>query len=205
MSKIGGHFLYSLILTSLFQILSFLKALKSTTFWALCFSTNIADRDKLLLFLFVPYIWLNKEFLPIITTALTISLLLPQVLQESLVVPGTDVHLVYHSSESSGYMSLILIQMTPATIPSTLSRVHLKVSVEGVTLTKMFEADANLKYTFAWDRENAYKQPVYGIVTARGKKIKLFVCFNQENCSFTVNMTKEYKNEPKVFEIYWKN
>ncbi|GFR86630.1 teneurin-m-like isoform X2 [Elysia marginata] len=90
-----------------------------------------------------------------------------QVLQESLVVPGTDVHLVYHSSESSGYMSLILIQMTPATIPSTLSRVHLKVSVEGVTLTKMFEADTNLKYTFAWDRENAYKQPVYGIVTAR--------------------------------------
>ena len=33
----------------------------------------------------------------------------------------------------------------------------------------MFEADTNLKYTFAWDRENAYKQPVYGIVTARGK------------------------------------
>ncbi|RUS82250.1 hypothetical protein EGW08_009988 [Elysia chlorotica] len=90
-----------------------------------------------------------------------------QVLQESLVVPGTDVNLVYHSSESSGYMSLILIQMTPATIPSTLSRVYLRVSVEGVTLTKMFEADANLKYTFAWDRENAYKQPVYGIVTAR--------------------------------------
>ncbi|GFO18355.1 teneurin-3 [Plakobranchus ocellatus] len=90
-----------------------------------------------------------------------------QVLQESLAIPGTDVHLVYHSSESSGYMSLILIQMTPSTIPSTLSRVHLKVSVQGVTISKMFEADSNLKYTFAWDRLNAYKQKVYGIVTAR--------------------------------------
>ncbi|CAL1538216.1 unnamed protein product, partial [Lymnaea stagnalis] len=90
-----------------------------------------------------------------------------QVLQESLDIPGTDVHLVYHSSESSGYMSLIMIQMTPSVIPHTLSMVHLRVSVQGVELRKIFEADPNLKYTFAWDRLNAYKQKVYGIVTAR--------------------------------------
>uniref|UniRef100_A0A2C9KDD1 EGF-like domain-containing protein n=1 Tax=Biomphalaria glabrata TaxID=6526 RepID=A0A2C9KDD1_BIOGL len=90
-----------------------------------------------------------------------------QVLQESLEIPGTNVHLVYHSSESSGYMSLIMIQMTPSTIPHTLSMVHLRVSVQGVELKKVFEADPNLKYTFAWDRLNAYKQKVYGIVTAR--------------------------------------
>ncbi|CAG5114545.1 unnamed protein product, partial [Candidula unifasciata] len=90
-----------------------------------------------------------------------------QVLQESLNVPGTDVHLVYHSSESSGYMSLIMIQMTPSRIPHTLSLVHLRVSVQGVEIKKLFEADPNLKYTFAWDRLNAYKQKVYGIVTAR--------------------------------------
>lgn len=94
-----------------------------------------------------------------------------QVLQESLNIPGTDVHLVYHSSESSGYMSLIMIQMTPNRIPHTLSLVHLRVSVQGVEVKKLFEADPNLKYTFAWDRLNAYKQKVYGIVTARGKHI----------------------------------
>ncbi|XP_059169179.1 teneurin-m-like isoform X2 [Physella acuta] len=90
-----------------------------------------------------------------------------QVLQESQNIPGTDVHLVYHSSESSGYMSLIMIQMTPSNIPHTLSMVHLRVSVQGVEFKKIFEADPNLKYTFAWDRLNAYKQKVYGIVTAR--------------------------------------
>ncbi|PVD34980.1 hypothetical protein C0Q70_06261 [Pomacea canaliculata] len=90
-----------------------------------------------------------------------------QVLQESIPLPGTDVHLVYHSSEATGYMSLILIQMTPDTVPRLLHLVHLRAAVEGVVLEKVFEADPNLKYTFAWDRLNAYKQKVYGIVTAR--------------------------------------
>ncbi|XP_035826375.1 teneurin-m, partial [Aplysia californica] len=100
-----------------------------------------------------------------------------QVLQESLEIPGTEVHLVYHSSESSGYMSLIMIQMTPARIPHTLALVHLRVSVQGVELKKTFEADPNLKYTFAWDRLNAYKQKVYGIVTAR-----VFVGYQYMSC-----------------------
>lgn len=67
-------------------------------------------------------------------------------------------------------MSLILIQMTPDTVPRLLHLVHLRAAVEGVVLEKVFEADPNLKYTFAWDRLNAYKQKVYGIVTARGEK-----------------------------------
>lgn len=84
-------------------------------------------------------------------------------------IAGTDVHLVYHSSETSGYMSVILIQMTPDTIPESLALVHLRVSVEGVVQEKLFEADPGLKYTFSWDRRNAYKMKVYGIVTARGE------------------------------------
>ena len=91
-----------------------------------------------------------------------------QVLQESQQIPGTDVYLVYHSSEAPGYMSTILLQLTPDVTPEQLSRVHLRVAVEGVTLEKVFEAHASLKYTFAWDRLNGYNQKVYGIVTARG-------------------------------------
>lgn len=60
--------------------------------------------------------------------------------------------------------------MTPDTVPRLLHLVHLRAAVEGVVLEKVFEADPNLKYTFAWDRLNAYKQKVYGIVTARGEK-----------------------------------
>ena len=118
-------------------------------------------------------------------------------------MPGTDVYLVYHSSETSGYMSTIMIQLTPDDIPNNLAVVRLKVSnikhssgenlsksacnlviatkqfivifvnclqvaVEGLVYEKIFEADAGLKYKFAWDRRNAYNQKVYGIVTAQG-------------------------------------
>ena len=44
----------------------------------------------------------------------------------------------------------------------------LQVAVEGLVYEKIFEADAGLKYKFAWDRRNAYNQKVYGIVTAQG-------------------------------------
>ncbi len=93
-----------------------------------------------------------------------------QVLQESLQIPGTDVYLVYHSSESPGYMSTIMIQLTPDNVPENLAVVHLRVSVEGLVFEKIFEADPGLKYKFAWDRRNAYNQKVYGIVTAHGMK-----------------------------------
>ena len=43
-------------------------------------------------------------------------------------MPGTDVYLVYHSSETSGYMSTIMIQLTPDDIPNNLAVVRLKVS-----------------------------------------------------------------------------
>lgn len=92
-----------------------------------------------------------------------------QTLQESLQIPGTGVYLVYHSSETPGYMSTIMIQLTPDSIPDDLTVVYLRVSVEGLVFNKVFEADAGLKYKFAWDRRNAYNQKVYGIVTAMGK------------------------------------
>lgn len=90
-------------------------------------------------------------------------------LQESVQIPGTGVYLVYHSSETSGYMSTILIQLTPEVVPSDLRVVHLRVVVEGLVIERKFEADVNLKFKFAWDRRNAYNQKVYGIVTASGE------------------------------------
>jgi len=89
-------------------------------------------------------------------------------LQQSLLIPGTDVHLIYHSSETAGYMSTIMIVLTRETIPATLVTVLLRVLVEGHLFERSFEADRNLKYRFAWDRRNAYNQKVYGIITASG-------------------------------------
>ncbi|CAH1776702.1 unnamed protein product [Owenia fusiformis] len=90
-----------------------------------------------------------------------------QVLQESLPIPGSDLHLIYHSSQTQGYMSTVMIQLTPGKIPENLVTVELRVAVEGNVFEKVFEADPDLKYRFAWERRNAYNQKVFGIVTAR--------------------------------------
>lgn len=92
-----------------------------------------------------------------------------QVVQESLEVPGTGAHLVYHSSRSAGYLSTIQLQLTPDVIPPSLSRIHLKITIEGVLFEKLFEADPGIKYTYAWNRFNVYRQRVYGVTTATVK------------------------------------
>ncbi|GAB6032657.1 hypothetical protein CHUAL_011535 [Chamberlinius hualienensis] len=90
-----------------------------------------------------------------------------QVVQESVKIPNSDLHLVYQSSSSPGYHGTIYIQLTPEQVPTTLSVVHLKVLVEGVEFQKKFEADPNVTYTFSWNKRNVYKQKVYGLAIAK--------------------------------------
>ena len=92
-----------------------------------------------------------------------------QVVQESLQVPGTSAHLVYHSSRSAGYLSTIQLQLTPdepESVPAQLNRIHLRITVEGLLFEKIFEADAGVRFTYAWNRFNVYRQRVYGVTTA---------------------------------------
>lgn len=97
-----------------------------------------------------------------------------QVVQESLVVPGTGAHLVYHSSRSSGYLSTIQLQLTPDIIPPSLSRIHLRITIEGVLFEKLFEADPGIKYTYAWNRFNVYRYVIYF------KRISTFYILNRK-------------------------
>ena len=89
-----------------------------------------------------------------------------QAVQEVLAIPGSDIRLVYHSSRAKGYYSTIQLQLTPAVLPPSLTRVHLSISIEGVQEERLFEADPNLRHTYAWDRLNIYRQRVYGVTTA---------------------------------------
>ncbi|XP_075972354.1 teneurin transmembrane protein Ten-m isoform X3 [Anticarsia gemmatalis] len=89
-----------------------------------------------------------------------------QVIQESLEIPGTGLHLVYHSSRAAGYLSTIQLQLTPEKIPSTLVLIHLRITIEGILFKKTFEADPVIKFTYPWNRLNVYKQRVYGVTTA---------------------------------------
>ncbi|XP_044256003.1 teneurin-m isoform X4 [Tribolium madens] len=89
-----------------------------------------------------------------------------QVVQESLRIPGTGLNLVYHSSRAAGYLSTIQLQLTPETIPLTLNLIHLRITIEGILFEKTFEADPVIKFTYAWNRLNVYRQRVYGVTTA---------------------------------------
>ncbi|KAK7861848.1 hypothetical protein R5R35_013485 [Gryllus longicercus] len=92
-----------------------------------------------------------------------------QVVQESLQIPGTGLNLVYHSSRAAGYLSTIQLQLTPETIPSSLKLIHLRITIEGILFEKTFEADPVIKFTYAWNRLNVYRQRVYGVTTAMVK------------------------------------
>ncbi|XP_025831537.1 teneurin-m isoform X2 [Agrilus planipennis] len=89
-----------------------------------------------------------------------------QVVQESLQIPGTGLNLVYQSSRAAGYLSTIQLQLTPENIPSTLKLIHLRITIEGILFEKTFEADPGIKFTYAWNRLNVYRQRVYGVTTA---------------------------------------
>ncbi|XP_075234226.1 teneurin transmembrane protein Ten-m isoform X2 [Lycorma delicatula] len=89
-----------------------------------------------------------------------------QVVQESFQIPGTGLNLVYHSSRATGYLSTIQLQLTPETIPPTLKLIHLLITIEGILFEKKFEADPGIKFTYAWNRLNVYRQRVYGVTTA---------------------------------------
>lgn len=94
-----------------------------------------------------------------------------QVLHEEIEVPGSSIKLIYLSSRTAGYKSLLKIIMTQSLVPLNLIKVHLMVAVEGHLFQKSFLASPNLAYTFIWDKTDAYGQKVYGLSDAVGKSI----------------------------------
>lgn len=94
-----------------------------------------------------------------------------QVLHEEMEIPGTNIKLIYLSSRTAGYKSLLKIIMTQSLVPLNLIKVHLMVAVEGHLFQKSFQASPNLAYTFIWDKTDAYGQKVYGLSDAVGKSV----------------------------------
>ncbi|XP_076303284.1 teneurin-a transmembrane protein isoform X10 [Lasioglossum baleicum] len=90
-----------------------------------------------------------------------------QIVQESIAIPGSNLHLMYQSNQAAGYLSTVRMQLTGPFIPKSLTHVHVHVEIEGSLHTKTYEADPNLTHTFAWNKRNVYKQKVYGVAQAR--------------------------------------
>ena len=70
-----------------------------------------------------------------------------QAVQESLPLPGTGLHLVYHSARTKGYLSIIQLQLTPEETPSTLTRVHVKVRTQHQNIVVLFVGALNSSCT----------------------------------------------------------
>lgn len=54
-----------------------------------------------------------------------------QAVREVVRIPGSNIRLVYHSGRAKGFYSTIQLQLTPASVPESLVRVHLHISIEG--------------------------------------------------------------------------
>ena len=92
---------------------------------------------------------------------------------ESIKLADSGIKLVYHSARAKDYLSTIQLQLTPDQIPSSLLKVHIRITIEGVVHEKVFEADPNIRYTYAWDGLNEYRQ-------VRGKSFTYTQCGNLE-------------------------
>ncbi|CAG9823191.1 unnamed protein product, partial [Phaedon cochleariae] len=100
-----------------------------------------------------------------------------QIVQEAIRIPGSELNILYQSSQATGYLSTIHMRLTGAVTPASLTHVYVRVEVEGSLHTKTYEADPNLTHVFAWNKRNIYKQKVYGIVQA-----KVSVGYQHEGC-----------------------
>ncbi|XP_037907848.1 teneurin-m isoform X3 [Hermetia illucens] len=122
-----------------------------------------------------------------------------QVVQESIQIPGAGLNLVYHSSRAAGYLSTIKLQLTPDQVPKTLHLIHLRITIEGILFERVFEADPGIKFTYAWNRLNIYRQRVYGVTTAVVK-----VGYQYSDCQdiiWDVQTTKLSGHDMSISEI----
>jgi hypothetical protein len=126
-------------------------------------------------------------------------------LQEVISLPSSKLNLVYQSSSrlvfnfpkknafliiffnvfvlfyvfiSGGFSMLVHIRLISGQPPESLRTVHLHLTIEGILQIIKLEPVKHLKYTFAWNRRNVYKQKVYGQTVLRGQytHFKFVVC-----------------------------
>jgi RHS repeat-associated protein len=85
------------------------------------------------------------------------------VLGERLPVAGTDYTLNYRSDRAEAWSrDKIKVQLTEETVPASLKRVELRISVMGVVIENVYAPAPKLKYEFRWNGLDAYGRPLKG-------------------------------------------
>ncbi len=87
-----------------------------------------------------------------------------QTLGEAVGVTGTGSSLHYASDRSHGYAASrrLEIPLGGASVPQSLVRIDLVVSVAGRSFYRQFPAAPNQRYAFSWDGKDAYGREVLG-------------------------------------------
>lgn len=88
-----------------------------------------------------------------------------QSLGESITIPGENFSIHYKSSP----YSRLEIPVTGGTVPASLKRIELQISVAGQITSIDYAPEKYLTYTYQWDGSDGYGRPVYGPATAEVK------------------------------------
>jgi RHS repeat-associated protein len=109
-----------------------------------------------------------------------------QVLDESIALTGTPFRLQYTSEREAGYRAAynLTIPLSGASIPASLKRIELEVTVAGRRVTQSFPAAANQQYLFAWDGTDAYGRRVQGRQLVQVSIGYVYTASYQENNRF---------------------
>ncbi len=86
-----------------------------------------------------------------------------QTLSEELPIVGTPFNLRYDTRRAGRRTDRSIdIPLTGRSVPASLQRVLLEVSVAGQSLKRSFAPQSNLSYEFTWDRKDAWGREVQG-------------------------------------------
>ena len=58
---------------------------------------------------------------------------------ESIDLAESGIKLVYHSARAKDYLSTIQLQLTPDQVPTSLLKVHIRITIEGVVHEKVLK------------------------------------------------------------------
>ncbi|MBN2282420.1 MAG: hypothetical protein JXO48_00860 [Deltaproteobacteria bacterium] len=90
-----------------------------------------------------------------------------RVFHEDIPIPGTDMTLHYASSRVKGYMTEITVPVSGETIPASLKRIEVTLTIAGRTYTQTVEPLPMQSVTFEWDGLDYRGTPVNRSIQAR--------------------------------------
>ncbi|MFA6012230.1 MAG: polymorphic toxin-type HINT domain-containing protein [Desulfobacteraceae bacterium] len=95
-----------------------------------------------------------------------------RILHEDIPIPGTDMTLHYASDRVGGYQQKIVVPVSGSSVPASLKRIVVNMSIAGRTFTKTLSPSPNQSAWFIWDGKDYKGNSVNGKI-----KTDISICF----------------------------